>query len=66
MLPCFMTDYVQYRIWNAICTVIYQDRLEMTLALCMLGNLLLSSADFFQNQLFQKILSGKLSECQTV
>ena len=28
--------------------------------------LLLSSADFFQNQLFQKILSGTLSECQTV
>ena len=35
----------------------------------MLGNffmLLLSSADFFQNQLFQKILSGALIECQTV
>ena len=28
--------------------------------------LLLSSGDFFQNQLFQKILSGTLSECQTV
>ena len=26
----------------------------------------LSSADFFQNYLFQKILSGTLSECQTV
>ena len=26
----------------------------------------LSSADFFQNQLFQKILSGIPSECQTV
>ena len=28
--------------------------------------LLLSSADFFQNQFFQQILSGTLSECQTV
>ena len=27
---------------------------------------LLSSAAFFQNQPFQKILSGSLSECQTV
>ena len=27
--------------------------------------LLLASADFFQNELFQKILSGTLSECQT-
>ena len=26
----------------------------------------LSSADLFKNQLFQKILSGILSECQTV
>ena len=26
----------------------------------------LTSADFFQNQLFQKILSGNPSECQTV
>ena len=35
----------------------------------MLGNFhdfLLSSADFFQNQLFRKILSGTPSECQTV
>ena len=28
--------------------------------------LFLSSADFFQNQLFRKILSGTPSECQTV
>ena len=28
--------------------------------------LLLSSANFFQNQLFQKILLGIQSECQTV
>ena len=28
--------------------------------------LLLTSADFFQNIFFQKILSGTLSECQTV
>ena len=28
--------------------------------------LLLSSADFFQNKLFQKIISGTLSECQRV
>ena len=28
--------------------------------------LLLPSADFFQNLLFQKILSGTLSECQMV
>ena len=27
--------------------------------------LFLSSADFFQNQLFRKILSGILSKCQT-
>ena len=39
----------------------------------MLGNFctfvllyFLSSADFFQNQLFQKFLSGTQSECQTV
>ena len=34
----------------------------------MLGNLhaFLSSADFFQNQLFRKILSGIPSECLTV
>ena len=33
---------------------------------CMLGNfhVLLSSADFFQNQLLQKKFSGTLSECQ--
>ena len=33
----------------------------------MLGNFswFLSSADFFQNKLFQKIISGTLSECQT-
>ena len=36
--------------------------------LCLLGNFacFLSSADFFQNRLFQKILSGIPSECQTV
>ena len=36
--------------------------------LCLLGNFacLLSSADFFKNQLFRKILSGIQSECQTV
>ena len=28
--------------------------------------LLLSSGDFFQNELFRKVLSGALSECQTV
>ena len=36
--------------------------------LCTMGNILnafLSSADFFQNQLFRKILSGIPSECQT-
>ena len=34
----------------------------------MLGNFacFLSSADFFQNQLIRKILSGISSECQTV
>ena len=34
----------------------------------MLGNflLLLSSTDFFQKELFQKILSGTQSECHTV
>ena len=37
-------------------------------SLCLLGNFscFLSSADFFQNQLFLKILSGIQSECQTV
>ena len=28
--------------------------------------LLMSSADFFQNEPFRKILSGTLSECETV
>ena len=40
-----------------------------TLSLCLLGNFacfFLTSADFFQNQLFQKIISGIPSECQTV
>ena len=39
------------------------------LTLCMLGNFscfFLSSGDFFQKQLFWKIVSGILSECQTV
>ena len=30
------------------------------------GPLVLSSADFFRNQLFRKILSGIVLECQTV
>ena len=34
------------------------------LGLKSLGMLLLLSADFFQNLLFSKILSGTLSECQ--
>ena len=37
---------------NAACLVIFHD--------------FLSSADVFQNQCFQKILSGTLSECQMV
>ena len=38
------------------------------LAFCLLGDFayFLLSADIFQNQLFQKILSGIPSECQTV
>ena len=28
--------------------------------------MLLLAADFFQNKFFQKVLSGTLSECQTV
>ena len=38
------------------------------LTLCMLGNFhaFLSSGDFFQNQLFRKILADISSECQTV
>ena len=39
------------------------------LTLCMLGNFSFSCCPlltFFQNKLFQKILSGTLSECQTV
>ena len=38
------------------------------LTYCILGNFswFLSSADFFQNKLFEKILSGIPSECQTV
>ena len=31
---------------------------------CLQGNF--SSTDFFQSQLFRKIISGILSECQTV
>ena len=40
----------------------------LTICICMLGNFSkkLSSAGFFQNQLFQKFLSGVQSECQTV
>ena len=40
----------------------------MCLILCVLvtEQAFLSSADFFQNQLFQKILLGIASECQTV
>ena len=37
-----------------------------SVTLCILGNFFLSSADFFQNQPFRKIISGILSECQTV
>ena len=38
----------------------------LTLTLCLLDNFhdILSSADFFQNQLFRKILSGIPSEYQ--
>ena len=40
--------------------------LHAMLTLCPRGNFLfLSSADFFQNQLFGKIISGIPSECQT-
>ena len=52
---------------------ISQDKLRFTLhlanlTLCILGNFscILSSADFFQNHLFWKILSGIPSECQTI
>ena len=40
----------------------------MCLILCVLvtEQAFLSSADFFQNQLFQKIISGMPSECQTL
>ena len=41
---------------------------ECDFTLCPLGNVhvfFFSSADFFQNLLFHKILSGILSECQT-
>ena len=43
-------------------------RVKSFLTLCQLGNFacFLSSADFFQNLLFRKILSGVPSECQTV
>ena len=44
------------------------DKIIIHLSLCLLGNSawFLSSADFFQNPLFRKILSGKPSECQTL
>ena len=45
------------------------SRSTMVFTLCLLGNfarLFLSSADFFENQLFRNILSGIPSECQTV
>ena len=46
----------------------YGMRAQPPLTLSPLGNFscfFLSSADFFQNQLFRKILSGIPSECQT-
>ena len=45
----------------------YQN-ISSTFTLGLLGNSagFLSSADFFLNQLFQKIISGIPSECQTV
>ena len=52
-----------------VCQLHQQSESFVLLTLCMLGNfscLLLSSADFFQNCLYKIILSGILSECQTV
>ena len=45
-----------------------KSHLKNNRKICMLGNFscFFASADFFQNQLFQKILSGIVSECQTV
>ena len=44
------------------------QKAQESLTHCLLGNFscFLSSADFFQNQLFEKFLSGIPSECQTV
>ena len=38
----------------------------LTLAYWVILHAFLSSADFFQNQIFRKILSGIPSDCQTV
>ena len=46
-----------------MCTVTMIHALDMMQS-GKLFMLLLSSADIFQNLLFQKILSGELSECQ--
>ena len=48
-----------------------QTRRHMINTLCNFGywvivHAILSSADFFQNQLFRKIISGIPPECQTV
>ena len=72
--PSGSFEYPQHMFWMRskdnnflIHTLILRTEISL-LTLCMLGNFacFLSSADFFQNQLFRKILSGIPSECQTV
>ena len=52
---------------NKLCQVMEINKLSFnSLHAGLLFMILLSFADFFQNQLFQKLLSGKLSDCQSV
>ena len=52
---------------NKLCQVMEINKLSFnSLHAGLLFMMLLSFADFFQNQLFQKLLSGKLSDCQSV
>ena len=69
-LDCFALDSSYHHFectWVKLVCLIFP--FIMVLTLCILGNfacLFLSSANFFQNQPFRKILSGLPSGCQTV
>ena len=77
-----MADELESYVWLAHCNILdencqscvrlslrnsllQQNHLTLCL-LCIIFHAFFSSAEFFQNQLFRKILSGLSSECQTV